>query len=275
MSATKEANVELVLEFQRLAKAGENIRARNLADKIVRGNEGLARKFAIKYGHASSEEDREDNMQAARMGVLRAAQDFDPASGSFSTYAHNHIRDFVQRWSGKFVSVAKPRGWSMPRDVAQQMAKHRALHGKEPEAALLYKTDPEGKLVRVKEEELKKWQQASLITFLDQTNEEGSLVQDFLTEEEDSVETAMAYKQLSKSCKEALANLSPRDLKVANRLVWEGGSVTDIALEEGLPEKRIREIQTRILNRLRCAFIREEQPPSSRPLLAEPAVGIS
>lgn len=92
-------------------------------DKLLREHEGLAHSVAGKYrGYTGAAIGYDDLLQAARMGILRAAEDFDPSKGvKFTSYATWWIRAYVQdeiQKHGRTIRVPRQRWPSdLPDDV--------------------------------------------------------------------------------------------------------------------------------------------------------------
>jgi RNA polymerase sigma factor (sigma-70 family) len=243
---TNEENIVVISQYQATLASGDVREGRRLAELIVTGNEGLVVKFALKYARAQNEEDKEDALQAGRMGVLRAARDFDPKLGSFSTHAHNHIRDFVQRWSGKTVAVTRPRSASMPASVARAAQRWRQTHGSEPSAADL----------RVTEAQWIEWTSGTHFVEIDAgtsgDDDKPPAVQlTYDTEEADH--TARCIK-VEAAWKDAMQELSPRNQEIAERVFIRGESATSVAASFALTHGRVVQICKRIEVRMKRAI---------------------
>lgn len=240
---TNEENIELVARYQAAVAAGDTRAGRDLAGAIVDGNEGLVRKFAMKYSRAQTEDDREDAMQAGRMGVLRAARDFDPKLGSFSTHAHNHIRDFVQRWSGKTVAVTRPRSASMPASVAKAAQRFRQMHGSEPTA-----TD-----LNVTEAQLTEWSSGTYFVEIDTGVDDEKPGMQLTYDEQEAEHTATCMK-IEAAWDTALEELSPRNRDIAKRVFLQGENARSVAKSHDLTHGRVVQICKRIEVRMKRAI---------------------
>lgn len=240
---TNEENIELVAKYRAAVAAGDTRAGRHLAELIVTGNEGLVRKFAMRYARPVNDEDKDDAMQAGRMGVLRAARDFDPALGSFSTHAHNHIRDFVQRWSGKTVAVARPRSASMPASVAKAAQRYRQTYGREPTAADL----------KVTEGQLAEWSSGTYFVEIDAgADDEKPGLQ--LTYDEQEAEHTAKCIQVEAAWGAALEELSPRNRDIAERVFLRGENARSVATSHDLTHSRVVQICKRIEVRMKRAI---------------------
>lgn len=95
----KQAGRYSLLTAEEEAVLASRIRTgdRDAHDTLVRHNMRLALSFARKYSFFGSVLDFEDLMQAANMGLMAAAEKFDPTRGRFSTYAVWWIRQFIVR----------------------------------------------------------------------------------------------------------------------------------------------------------------------------------
>jgi RNA polymerase sigma factor (sigma-70 family) len=240
---TNEENIELVAKYRVAVAAGDTRAGRHLAELIVTGNEGLVRKFAMRYARPVNDEDKDDAMQAGRMGVLRAARDFDPTLGSFSTHAHNHIRDFVQRWSGKTVAVARPRSASMPASVAKAAQRYRQTYGREPTAQDLKVTDAQ----------LVEWSSGTYFVEIDAgADDEKPGLQ--LTYDEQEAEHTAKCIQVEAAWEAALEELSPRNRDIAERVFLRGENARSVATSHDLTHGRVVQICKRIEVRMKRAI---------------------
>jgi RNA polymerase sigma-B factor len=245
-AVTNESNIELVDQYRREKASGDASAARRTAEKILLANEGLVKKFGLKFGRPQTVDAKEDIFQAARMGILRAIEDFDPAKGSFSTHAQWHIRDYVQRWSGKTSAVTRPRSASMPGYVAKALRDYRQKYGREPEASDL----------GVTEEQLSEWTSTTLFVEID----DGADVErprHELAYDEDEAENATRYLQLEACWKEALEKLSPRNRVICERVIMQGEEARSVGRLYGLTHGRVLQICKRVEVTLRRALNQE------------------
>jgi RNA polymerase sigma factor (sigma-70 family) len=239
---TNEENIALCAGYQAALKAGDRREGDRLLTIIAERNEGLVVNFALRYARAQNEEDKEDALQAGRMGVLRAARDFNPELGSFSTHAHNHIRDFVQRFSGKTVAVTRPRSASMPASVARAAQRWRQTHGSEPTAADLHVT----------EAQWTEWTSGTYFVEIDAgADDEKPGVQ--LTYDEQEADHAARVMKVGDAWKEALRELSPRNQEIAERIFIVGEDVMSVAASFEITRSRIIQICKRIEVRMKRA----------------------
>ena len=76
---------------------------RDVRQWFVIANEPLCRHFANKFRHSL---DLDDAMQAARIGVNRAIDKFDPSKGAWSTYAQQWVRAEVSQARSQVPTVS-------------------------------------------------------------------------------------------------------------------------------------------------------------------------
>ncbi len=248
--STNEKNIELVAKYQATLKSGDMKAGRDLAEAIVRENEGLAKKFGFRYAKPQTEAERDDVWQAARMGVLRAAKDFDPAKGTFSTHAAWHIRDYVQRYAGKTSAVVRPKSAKMPASVAKAMAMYRLKNGHEPSASEL----------GITQEQLDEWSSATHFVEVDDVDEEHPCVE--LTYDEEQADTQTRVMQLEEAWTHALADLSDRNRDIADRVLMKGETTTSVAELKGLTHGRVIQVCKRIETRLKRALNPQAYDPA-------------
>lgn len=239
---TNEENITLVAEYRAALAAGDTAKARRVAEKIVKSNEGLVQRLASRWARPNCDEDRADALQAARMGILRAIQDFNPELGAFSTHANNHIRDYVQRWTGKTVAVSRPRSATMPASIAREASKFRMRTGREPTAADLKITD----------EQFTEWSTGTHFVALDDWDDDSPRTE--LTYDEDEAEHARMRMRVEHAWEAAMKELSPRNQQITERVFLNGERMIDVAAAYGFSHGRIVQICKRIENRLRRAI---------------------
>lgn len=261
---TNEENIRLVTAYRAALEAGDAREARKLSAQIVQANLGLVRRLSMRFARPESEEDKEDAMQAGAMGVLRAVVDFDPARGSFSTHAGNHIRDYVQRWTGKTVAVVRPRSATMPASIARAAAKYRMTYGREPAASDLGITD----------QQLAEWSSSTHFVDAsrdaDASDEEGrASVQ--LTYDEKEAEHEAQYMQFEKAWQSAIEDLSPRNRDIATRVLLKGEESKAVGESHGLTHSRVLQVCKRIEVRLRRALNPEGYDPAEDPARVQAA----
>lgn len=251
---TNEENIVLVGQYQATLKSGDTKAGRRLAELIVAGNEGLVCKMAMRFARPQTDEDKDDAFQAARMGVLRAARDFNPELGAFSTHAANHIRDYVQRWSGKTVAVTRPRSASMPASVARAAQRWRQTYGKEPDA----------KDLGVTEAQLTEWSSGTHFVELDAgTDDDKPGVQ--LTYDTEEADHAARCLKIEAAWRDALEDLSPRNREIAERVFLRGEQTTSVAASLDLTHGRIVQICKRIEVRMKRAIDPASYDPAEDP----------
>jgi len=238
---TNEENIKLVAEYRTALVRGDTAGARRVAEQILKSNEGLVQRLASRWGRPACDEDRADALQAARMGILRAIQDFNPELGAFSTHANNHVRDYVQRWTGKTTAVSRPRSATMPASIAREASKFRMRTGREPTAQELGITDAQ----------MTEWSTGTHFVALDDWDDDTPRTE--LTYDEDEAEHARMRMRVETAWEEALAKLSPRNREITERVFLKGERMIDVAAAYGFSHGRIVQICKRIENRLRRA----------------------
>jgi len=246
---TNEDNIDLVRRYRASLAAGDSRQAQRLLTELVEKNKGMLIKFAKRWARPQTKDDMADAFQAARMGLLRALEDFDPKLGSFSTHVGSHTRDYVQRWSGRNESVSRPRSANMPVAIKRAAAKFRMLNGREPTAADL----------GVTEAQLQDWLSATRFVALDDTDEESPRFELTACADEDEYEARA--EALERAWKDAVEDLSPRNRDIAERVLLKGQDAREAGAAHGLTHSRAVQVCKRIETRLRRAL----NPASYRP----------
>jgi RNA polymerase sigma factor (sigma-70 family) len=251
------SNVDLVIAY-RAARSSENAKeCQRLRSAVVEKNRGLVRKAIGRYMRPKTEADEDDCMQAGCMGVLRALEDFDPGRGtSFSTYAMHWIRDHMQRWAGKPATVNRPRSASMPAKLAQAATVFRVQHGREPTAAEL----------GVTEGQLTEWSEGTLFVYLDENTDEKDERRGLLELADDpkQAEHTVERMQLETAWNEAVGQLSERNAKIAEAVLWEGRGPVEVAEEHGITHGFVVQICQRVEADIKKSIARAKAPPSSK-----------
>lgn len=245
MSKANEQNIALVAKYREAVQAGDVCTQRRVSETLLRLNEGLVKKFGLTFGRPQTADEKEDVFQAARLGILRSLQDYDPQKGAFSTYAQWHIRDYVQRWTGKTVAVTRPRSASMPARVAKAAREFRQKHGREPSAEDL----------GVSPEKFAEWSSATHFVEIDANPDDERHVE--LTYDPREAEHVGARLDLRNAWESAVKNLSPRNTEIAYAFFFERMSLQEIAAEHGLVHQRISQICKRVEIRLRRVLFPE------------------
>lgn len=252
---TNEENVKLVDAYRAALAAGDRAQAKRALTEIVTKNKGMIIKFAQRWAgkiRFAKEEDKNDAIQAAYMGVLRAVETFDASLGSFSTHLDYHVRDYVQRWSGKNESVTRPRSATMPFAIKRAVMKFRMLNGRDPSAEEL----------GVTQAQLDDWLSATHFVPLDVEPDGDETRAKFeLTACADEGEYEARAEQLERAWKDAVADMSPRNRDIAERVLLKGQDTREVGAVHGLTHGRAVQVCKRIETRLRRAL----NPASYRP----------
>lgn len=249
MKVTNEQNIALVAKYREAKGQGDTAAARRIAEALVTLNEGLVKQFGMRFGRPQTADEKHDVFQAARMGVLRALEDFDPAKGAFSTHAQWHIRDYVQRFSGKPTAVSRPRSAQMPARVAKAMREFRQRYGREPSAEEL----------GVDARRLAEWSSATHFVELDGPSDDERHFE--LTYDAQEAEHATRCLELDAAWEEELGKLSPRNREICDRVLMKGEDAKTVGQSFGLTHGRVLQVCKRIETRLRRALNPENYNP--------------
>ena len=240
---TREQEVELAQRIERGDLAAK--------ERLINSNLRLVVKFARRFeGHGLS---REDLVQEAMLGLIRAAEKFDWRRGyKFSTYAVLWIKQSIQRGldnSGRPVRI--------PAHVAQR---ERTVNRIEAELRARSDRDPTDEEVAEKAklplDEVKAVRDLTRVTTsLDAPVGDGETsLGELRAESETNLEQEVIEREQESAVDAALANLDEDERAVIRIRFGTGGtparSVRDAARELGRTQQAVRELEARALRRL-------------------------
>ena len=220
-------------------------------ERLINSNLRLVVKFARRFeGHGLS---REDLVQEAMLGLIRAAEKFDWRRGyKFSTYAVLWIKQSIQ-----LVLDNSGRAVRIPAHVAQR---ERTVNRIEAELRARSDRDPTDEEVAAKAElpleEVKAVRDLTRVTTsLDAPVGDGDTsLGELRAESETDLEQEVIEREQESAVDAALANLSDDEAAVIRLRFGTGGrparSVRDAARELGRTQQSVRELEARALSRL-------------------------
>ena len=106
-----------------------------ILEQVVRANQGLLHHTLKRFGYA--QETYEDLLQVANLGLIKAAQRFDPARGvRFSTYAtaivdgelRHHLRDTLLMRQPRWVKRVYARIYEASNELTHKLGRPPSLH---------------------------------------------------------------------------------------------------------------------------------------------------
>lgn len=117
-------------------KTATGAKKNRLMTKMVTENEPLVQRFASAFltrTQYSVDSLRDDIFQAARLGLMVAIGEWDPALGAFSTLAFFKMRHEMQLVLRHATPISRPKDADLPRAQQDAMAAFYAQHGRDPE----------------------------------------------------------------------------------------------------------------------------------------------
>lgn len=221
---------------------------RGARNEMVEANTRLAWSIAQRWRSASSPAlEMDDLFQEGCLGLVRAAEKFDPTRGfKFSTYATWWIRQAVTR-----ALADKGRTIRIPVHVVDRLLKMAATE-RELRASLHRAPTPEeiGAHLHWSEQRLRETQGAELETLPLEDIEERDSIDRTSDLVEDKVEAASVHWAIG----QAVEGLLPRERVIIDRRfgITSGKPATldEIGQEFGLTRERIRQIETSVLKQL-------------------------
>jgi RNA polymerase sigma factor for flagellar operon FliA len=200
----------------------------------------LARRYAAQYSGASME----DLASEGYVGLLQAAQKFQPKRGvQFSTFAVPRIR-------GAMIDLLR-RESPLSRPMARQVAKMKseqdllwARLGREPTQDEL---EGELKLSHKKASEVFAFRSLHVMSLEDQADELGSYLPDRRGSPEDTAIRTMIRRELNAY----LARLQDNDREILERIYWYHQKHVEVAADLGISPSRVSQRRARALKRMR------------------------
>jgi len=250
----------------RLARAWRDNRDEQALHRLINAYMRLAISMASKFHRYGTS--RQDLIQEAGVGLMKAAEKFDPDRGvRFSTYAQWWIKAAIQDYV--------MRSWSMVRTGSTSSQKALFFNLKRVQAALEREASACGKDldrhqiaekiaqeigVPMRDVEMMQGRLSGFDFSLNaqqSTDTEGREWQDALADEgpqaEEIVTQAHDMGQLRNWLKEAMEDLNDRERYIVNQrlLIEEPRTLGSIGEELGLSKERIRQVQAAALGKLK------------------------
>lgn len=118
-------------------RAATGAERKRLLDDLVASQEPLAQDLMAKFVAGTRyyiEEMREDLIQAARIGIIRAIEKWDPERGAFSTVAGFWCRHEMQQVTRDATPISLPHRAHLPKKKQDALAAFTAQKGRAPTA---------------------------------------------------------------------------------------------------------------------------------------------
>lgn len=238
---------------------------RRAKKRMIQGNLRLVISVASKYSRMTSRLSMQDLIQEGNIGLIRAAEMFDPARGyKFSTYAYWWIRQGIMR-----ATQTQDRMIKLPsgapdglRKVKYFMIDYQKEHGKMP--SLEQCAD----LIGVQPETMRNYLQAaedatSLDAKAKSRLDDGSSIIDLIESRCPSPELELTMNTAELAVQRALCEMTDTERRlISMRYGLDGNdpmSQPSIAKQEGIHRDTVRKLITQAEKRLRL-LLQEESP---------------
>lgn len=250
---TPEEERHLALEYR---EKGDIESARKLVTAHLR----LVVKIAMEYRRAYY--NTLDLIQEGNVGLLHAVKKFDPDKGArFAHYASWWIRSFILKYildNFRLIKIGTTK--------EQKKLFYNLMHEKRKIEALGFKADPKrlAEALKVSEEAVEEMEkrltqpEVALDAPVGQSGE--ALLKDFIPIAERTTDEKIAEKETQDILQEKLAeftkHLKERELKIFRQRLMADLPITlqEIGDEYGISKERVRQIEERILEKLRAFF---------------------
>ena len=254
---------ELTKEEERLIRVGKRAKKR-----MIQGNLRLVISVASKFSRMTNRLSMPDLVQEGNIGLIRAAEMFDPARGyKFSTYAYWWIRQGIMR-----ATQTQDRMIRLPsgapdglRKVKYFMIDYQKEHGKMPSLEQC------AELIGVQPETMRNYLQAaedaaSLDTKARTRDDDGSTIVDLIQSNQVDPAEELAHETAILAVKRAFAQMSESERRLLSLRYGLDGeeplSNPKIANRIGIGKEVTRQLVHKAEERLRD--ILEDRPPGKR-----------
>jgi len=250
---SKEEEEDLI---QKLTETGDI----DVAKKLVMANLRLVVKIAMEY--RSAYKNVMDLIQEGNMGLMKAVSKYNPDKGAkLSYYASWWIKSYILKFILDNFRLIKIGTTAEQKKLFYNLMREKERlqnQGIEPEVKLLSENLGVSEKV-VEEMDLRlssKGAELSIDTPVGDASNAGT-ISDFIESDEDLLEDSLAHKQgleiLEKQLEKFIADLKPRDKEIfKKRLLSEvPPSLQSIADDYGVSRERIRQIEARLLEKLK------------------------
>lgn len=229
-----------------------DLQARNT---LVEHNMRLAITIAKLYQNQGVE--LEDLIVAAEMGLIAAAEQFDPTVGvKFISYACHHIRrEITDTLTREARTIRLPQNVvTKTRQLKRAIVRYQMIHNTMPSDEEL------AEILDMNVDEIHNLRSntpgaISMDTPLgDQSND---TIGSMLTSETDPTDSKLIDESVISAINDVLKGLDPRDATVIRRSFGIGGeeeSIDQIADDMGLSRERVRQIRESALHKIRSAY---------------------
>ncbi len=247
-------------EERKLALAWRNKGDVEAARKLVTAHLRLAVKIAMEYRHAYF--NVLDLIQEGNVGLMHAVKKFDPDKGArFSTYASWWIKSFILKYildNFRLIKIGTTKD--------QKKLFYNLMKEKQKIESQGFKADSKALAKSLKVSEKAVEEMTKRLTQPEYALEgpagahSEALLQDFIPVEGQAVDEAIAAKEtrniLESKLGEFAAQLNSRELKIFEQRLMADLPITlqEIGDEYSISKERVRQIETRILNKLREFF---------------------
>ncbi len=232
-----------------------------VAKKLVLANLRLVVKIAMEY--KSAYKNVMDLIQEGNMGLMKAVSKYDPSKGAkLSYYASWWIKSYILKFILDNFRLIKIGTTAEQKKLFYNLMREKEKlmnQGISPEPKLL--SDNLGvseKAVKEMDTRLSsRGAEVSIDTPVSDDSSSGATLGDFLQDDEQAIEDVLAHQQdlklLEENLGEFIKGLKPRDQEIfKKRLLSEvPPSLQSIADDYGVSRERIRQIESRLLDKLK------------------------
>jgi RNA polymerase sigma factor for flagellar operon FliA len=221
-------------------------------EELVQSCMSLVHHLARQYTSQNSSLSLEDLVSEGYVGLVQASQKFEEGRGvKFSTFATSRIRGAMMDSLRREMPLSRP--------MAERVAQYASLSeqvsagtGREPTANEVARSLNLSPAKAVEVMRMRTLRLSSLDAQVDEQHQD-------IADEEETPEEQVVQTVLHEELRGHVARLTPRDREIIQRIYWLRQKHSQVAIDLGISESRVSQLQTRALGQLRRMLESDEE----------------